>query len=67
MKKFRIVDVYEPCNYVSSVSYYKGVTRICDYMGWKLDVTFMKEIKRSFANLAFGRALKHASHSELGD
>ena len=67
MRKFGEVEVYEPCNYASSVSYYRAVTRVCDYLGWNLDITFMKEVKRSFANLAFGRALKHSSHSELGD
>jgi len=67
MKKFGDVDVYEPCNYSSSVSFYRGVTRVCDYTGWNLDETYMKEVKRSFANLAFGRALKHSSHSDLGD
>ena len=67
MKKFGEVDVYEPCNYASSFSYYRAVMRVCDYTGWHLDKTFMKEVKRSFTNLGFGSSLMHASHTELGN
>ena len=67
MKQFGDVDVYEPCNYSSTVSFYRGVTRVCDYTGWNLDQTFLKEIKRSFANMGFAKALKHSSHTELGN
>lgn len=66
-KQFGDVLVYEPCNYVSNVAYYRAVMRICDYEEWKLDKSFMREIKRSFSVLAFGSALDHASHTDFGN
>lgn len=66
MKRFGDVDVYEPCNYVSSVAYYRAAVRVCDYTGWKLSKEYMREVKRSFAHLAFASAIDHASHTELG-
>jgi len=29
--KFGEIDIYEPCNYVSNVAYYRAATRICEY------------------------------------
>lgn len=31
------MTVYEPCNYVSNVAYYRSATRICDYPDWSID------------------------------
>jgi hypothetical protein len=28
------MTIYEPCNYVSNVAYYRSATRICDYPDW---------------------------------
>ena len=59
--------VYEPCNYVSNVAYYRSVTRICDYPDWALSMDYIKEFKREFATLAMGSAMYHASHTNLGN
>lgn len=29
--------IYERCNYVSNVAFYRSVTRICDYPNWSID------------------------------
>lgn len=29
--------IYEDCNYVSNVAYYRSATRICDYPDWAVD------------------------------
>ena len=38
--------VYEPCNYVSNVAYFRSVTRICDYPNWTLSNDYVREFKR---------------------
>lgn len=58
--------VYEPCNYVSNVAYFRSVTRICDYPDWHVTDDFVREFKRGFATLAMGSAMWHASHTDLG-
>jgi hypothetical protein len=58
--------VYEPCNYVSNVAYYRSATRICDYPNWTLPNEYILEFKRGFTTLAMGSAMWHASHTALG-
>jgi len=58
--------IYEPCNYVSNVAYYRSATRVCDYPDWSIDTDQIKGLKRSFATLAMGSAMWHGSHTYVG-
>lgn len=58
--------IYEPCNYVSNVAYYRSATRICDYPLWTLSDDYIREFKRGFVTLAMGSAMWHGSHTALG-
>ena len=40
--------------------------RVCNYKSWAVDGTWVKELKRSFANLAAGSCHMHGSHTHLG-
>jgi len=46
------MTVYEPCNYVSNVAYYRSATRICDYQDWTIDTKQVNALKRGFSTLA---------------
>jgi hypothetical protein len=56
------VLIYEPCNYASNMAYYHSVTRACKW-DWKLTNGYPREMRRQFANLAFGSHLFHGSHT----
>jgi len=58
--------VYEPCNYVSNVAYYRSATRICSYPEWSLNEEYRRELKRGFYILSMGSAFWHGSHTYLG-
>jgi hypothetical protein len=58
--------IYEDCNYVSNVAYYRSATRICDYPAWSVDSEQQKGLKRSFTTLAMGSAMWHGSHTYVG-
>jgi len=60
------MTVYEPCNYVSNVAYYRSATRICDYPDWTIDEDHIKGLKRGFTTLAMGSAMWHGSHTYVG-
>lgn len=64
-RMFGDIRIYQPCNYVSNVAFYRSVTRICEY-NWTIDKTYVRELKRAFANLAAGSAHMHGSHTSLG-
>jgi hypothetical protein len=58
--------IYEPCNYVSNVAYYRSATRICDYPDWSVPDDQINAQKRGFATLAMGSSMWHASHTYVG-
>jgi len=60
------MTIYEPCNYVSNVAYYRSATRICDYPDWSIGDNQINGLKRSFATLAMGSAMWHGSHTYVG-
>ena len=60
------MTVYEPCNYVSNVAYYRSATRICDYPDWTIDNAQINALKRGFTTLAMGSAMWHGSHTYVG-
>ena len=60
------MKIYEPCNYVSNVAYYRSVTRICDYPEWSTSSTYQRAMKRNFATLAIGSAFWHGSYTSVG-
>jgi len=60
------MTVYEPCNYVSNVAYYRSATRICDFPDWSIDSKQISALKRGFSTLAMGSAMWHGSHTYVG-
>jgi len=60
------MTVYEPCNYVSNVAYYRSATRVCAYPDWSIDDAQINGLKRGFTTLAMGSAMWHGSHTYVG-
>ena len=60
------MKIYEPCNYVSNIAYYRSVTRICDYPEWSANSKYQRAMKRNFATLAMGSAFWHGSYTSAG-
>jgi len=58
--------VYEPCNYVSNVAYFRSAVRVCNYANWTASTEEINAVKRGFITLAMGSAFWHDSHTYVG-
>lgn len=67
IQEFGNVSIWEPCNYVSNLAYYRTTTEICARQNWRLPSTSVKAIIKAFASLATGSCFKHGSNTHLGD
>jgi hypothetical protein len=61
------ISIYEPCNFVSNVAYYRAVPTICNHEGWSMQGDMQKALIQSFAALAMGSSFWHGSHTYLGN
>lgn len=62
------MTIYEPCNYVSNIAYYRSTTKICDYGdNWSIPVQQQNTLKRLFSVLAAGSAFMHGSLTNVGN
>eukprot|EP00462_Mataza_sp_D1_P019372 CAMPEP_0175127334 /NCGR_PEP_ID=MMETSP0087-20121206/4333_1 /TAXON_ID=136419 /ORGANISM="Unknown Unknown, Strain D1" /LENGTH=415 /DNA_ID=CAMNT_0016409309 /DNA_START=128 /DNA_END=1375 /DNA_ORIENTATION=- len=59
--------IYEPCNYVSNVAYYRVVPQLCDHTGWTMEQADVRALIQGFSALAFGSSFWHGSHTWLGN
>lgn len=61
------IDIYEPCNFVSNLAYYRVMPQLCD-SGDKffMDQETSYALNHAFGGLAAGSALWHGSHTFLG-
>ena len=64
--QFGDVKIYEPCNYVSNVAYFRAAIRICDNEDWSIEDEKLNAIKRGFLALGVGSSFWHASHTYVG-
>ena len=60
------IIIYEPCNYVSNVAYYRVVKQIADRKNWSMGAENQKALKQAFATLGMGSSFWHGSHTFLG-
>ena len=65
--QYHKILIYEPCNYVSNVAYYRVFTSIADHSHWHIDSDNLEALLGAFATLSFGSAFYHASRSYLRD
>jgi hypothetical protein len=61
------ISIYEPCNFVSNVAYYRAVPSICNHKGWSIETNMQRALAQSFAALAMGSSFWHGSHTYLGN
>ena len=60
------IFIYEPCNYASSMAFYRSVTRICAYQNWTSDTQHLQAINRIFSSKAVSSAFWKGSYTYLG-
>jgi hypothetical protein len=60
------IVIYEPCNWVSNMAYYRPVLAICDKTDWKMASPDVSSLAQGFAMLAAGSAFYHASGTRIG-
>ena len=60
------ITIFEPCNWVSNVAYYRTLVSVCDKSDWTLSPAAVKGLAQGFALLGSGSAFYHASGTTLG-
>ena len=59
------IKVYEPCNYVSNIAFYRAANEVCQFQWQTLNVEQQMNVKRSMVLLAFSSSFWHASRTRL--
>ena len=60
------ITIFEPCNWVSNVAYYRTLASVCDKSDWTISPEAVKGFAQGFALLGSGSAFYHASGTQLG-
>jgi len=60
------VDIYEPCNFVSNLAFYRVMPQLCD-PHVHMDPDTSKALVYAFASVGFGSAFWHGSHTYAGN
>lgn len=66
IQEFGNISIWEPCNYVSNLAYYRTTTEICARKQWHLPSASVKAITKAFASLATGSSFMHGSETIVG-
>lgn len=61
------IGIYEPCNSVSNMAYYRTGMGICAHTGWAMDESAQSALVQAYVALAMGSFFWHGSHSFLGN
>lgn len=61
------IGIFEPCNSVSNLAYYKTALGICNHEGWAMREDSQGALKQAYVHLAMGSFFWHGSHSFLGN
>ena len=63
------IKIMEPCNYASSLAYYKTAMQICHFSNegkWHISKQTQRDLVRAVASLAVGSSLYHGMSNGLG-
>ena len=61
------IGIYEPCNSVSNMAYYRTAMGVCAHGGWAMDANAQSALVQAYVALAMGSFFWHGSHSFLGN
>lgn len=61
------IGIYEPCNSVSNLAYYRTAMGVCDHKGWFMPKESQGALIQAYVHLAMGSFFWHGSHTFLGN